>query len=142
MKEVAKLLKLSDKATEQEFIDAINPIVNENTTLKTQLQAEKDAKRVLKDKLDAIELKEKETRNTKAKALIAEAIKDGRLDDDEKHTAEGFWLRNFEADFDGTKAQLEKLPKKTKMSDLFTGEKGENAWEKRQREIDDANKRK
>lgn len=143
MKKVAEILKLSEGATEQEFVDAITPIVNENVTLKADLQTEKDAVTALQAKLDAIALKEKAEAEANAKVLVAAAIKDGRLDDDEKHTAESFWLRNFEADFDSTKGQLEKLPKKTNLSDRFTGNpKGETAWEKRRREIDENNKRK
>lgn len=140
MKEVAKLLNLSEKANEQEFIEAINPILSENKTLKADLQAEKDAKKDLQDRLNAIELKEKETKTNEAKALIAAAIKDGRVDDDEKHTALAFWLRNFEADFDGTKGQLEKLPKSQNLGDRFKQEKGESAWQKRQREIEENSK--
>lgn len=136
MKELAKILKLSDKATEQELIDAVNPILSENASLRADLQTEKDAKQALQVKLDAIELKEKETRTNQAKALIADAIKDGRVDDDEKHTAEAFWLRNFKADFDGTKAQLERLPKKTNLGDRFAGGAGESEWDKRQKEIE------
>lgn len=141
MKEVAKLLKLSDNASEQDYVNAISPILGENQTLKADLQTEKDAKLALQAKLDAIELKEKEANTSEAKTLITAAITDGRLDDDENHTAEAFWLRNFEADFDATKAQLEKLPKKTNLSDRFTGgSEGESAWEKRQKEIEEKNK--
>lgn len=140
MKEVAKALKLSEKATEQEVLDTLNPILSENVTLKSDLQKEKDEKKELQDKLDAIELADKEAKEKEAKALIATAIKDGRLDDDENHTAEAFYLRNFEADFEGTKAMLEKLPKKANLKDQFTNDGEESAWEKRQREIAEKNK--
>jgi hypothetical protein len=143
MKDLAKLLQLKDNATEQDYIDAVQPLVEEVVTLRADLQAEKDAKKVLQDELDAIKLAEKEAKTKAAKNLIAGAIKDGRLDDDENHTAEAFWLRNFEADFDGTKAQLEKLPKKLNLSDRVSGEqKGESAWELRQKEIEEANRKK
>ena len=140
MKELKKLLKLSEKATEQELIDAISPILEENRTLKADLQAEKDSKQELQDKLDGIEAADKEAKTKEAKTLIAAAIKDGRIDDDEEHTAEAFWLRNFESDFEGTKAQLEKLPRKKNLGDNFAQNNVEDAWEKRQREIEEKNK--
>lgn len=142
MKEVTKLLELTDKATEQEIVEAITRITEENVTLRADLQAREDEKKALQEKLDATELKEKQAKTNQAKALIAEAIKDGRVDEDEKKTAEAFWLRNFEADFDGTSAQLARLPKKTNLSDRFDGDtKGGGIWEKRQREIEENSKK-
>jgi len=141
MKELAKLLQLKDDATEQDFLNAVQPIVNEVASLKTDLQAEKDAKKELQDKLTAIETAEKEAKTKKAKKLIADAIKDGRLDDDENHTAEAFYLRNFEADYEGTRAMLDKLPKKTSLSERVGASQDEkNAWEQRQKEIEEANR--
>lgn len=136
MKEVAKLLKLSEKSTEQEMASAIQSILDENVTLKNDLKTEMDAKEALQNKLNGIELKEKENRKSQAKALITKAIKDGRIDEDEKKTTESFWLRNFEADFEDTKAQLERLPKRKSFSDLFQGQ-SEGVWEKRQKEIEE-----
>lgn len=137
MKEVAKLLNLKDDATEAECVGAINPIIVENSSLKSELQKEKDEKKVLKDKLDAIELAEKNAKAAKAKAAIEEAIKDGRIDDDEKHTSTAFWTKNFENDFDGTTAQLAKLPKRKDVKSHLkdSSSTGESAWEKRQAEI-------
>jgi ATP-dependent Clp protease, protease subunit len=150
MEQLAKLLNLSAKATEQELVAAVEPLVNEVVTLKADLQTAQDektaietAKQELQDKLDAIELKEKETKTNEAKGLIATAIKDGRLDDDENHTAEAFYLRNFETDFEGTKTMLEKLPKRVDLKDRFSAtDEGGNVWEKRQKEIEAANRRK
>ncbi|WP_340112625.1 hypothetical protein [Maribellus mangrovi] len=140
MKDLAKVLKLKDNPTEQDYINAVQPMIDEVVTLKADLKKEQDEKKVLQDKLDAIELADKEAKEKEAKALIATAIKDGRLDDDENHTAEAFYLRNFEADFEGTKAMLEKLPKKANLKDQFANDGEESAWEKRQREIAEKNK--
>ena len=140
MKDLAKVLKLKDNPTEQDYINAVQPMIDEVVTLKADLKKEQDEKKVLQDKLDAIELADKEAKEKEAKALIATAIKDGRLDDDENHTAEAFYLRNFEADFEGTKAMLEKLPKKANLKDQFNNDGEESAWEKRQREIAEKNK--
>lgn len=142
MEQLAKLLNVSAKATEQDLVNAVQPILAENATLRADLQAREDEKKALQDKLDAIELAEKQAKTNRAKALIAEAIKDGRVDEDEKKTTEAFWLRNFEADFDGTKAQLERLPKKTNLSDrVDSGNQGGDAWKKRQREIEEKAKK-
>lgn len=141
MKGLAKVLKLKDGAEEQDFIDAVAPIVEEVVTLRAEVQAEKDAKKVLQDKLDGIELADKAAKTAEAKALIATAIKDGRLDDDAEHTAEAFYLRNFESDFSNTKTMLEKLPKRTELKDRFEkADDGESAFDKRQREIEEKNK--
>ena len=142
MKEVAKMLKLSENATEQEILDALNPIVSENQTLKADVQTEKDAKAALQVKLDAIELKEKTKAEAEAKALIDVAIKDGRLNDDEKHTAKSFWLRNFESNFDEASTMLAGLPKRGGVREQLSdkGEGGVSAWTKRQKEIEEANK--
>lgn len=143
MKKVADLLKLTPEATEAEFVSAITPIITENTTLKSDLQKEKDDKKALQDRIDAIELAEKNANTAKAEALIAEAIKDGRLADDEKHASKAFWLKNFENDFNGASAELGKLPKRKDVrSHLGESGTGESAWTKRQREIEEANKNK
>jgi ATP-dependent protease ClpP protease subunit len=142
MKKVADLLKLSPEATEADYVNAISPILSENTTLKSDLQKEKDDKNALQAKLDAIELAEKNAQKIKADAMIAEAIKDGRLADDEKHTSKVFWGKNFENDFEGASAELGKLPKRKDVkSQLGADGTGESAWTTRQKEIEAANKK-
>jgi ATP-dependent Clp protease protease subunit len=142
MKQLADLLKLKADAVEIDYVNAVTPILNENNTLKSDLQKEKDDKKVLQDKLNAIEAADKKVKKEKAEALIVEAIKDGRLADDEQHTSKNFWLKNFEADFEGASAELGKLPKRTDVrSKLVDTGSGESAWTKRQREIEEANKK-
>lgn len=141
MKQLADLLKLKAEATEIDFVNAVSPILSENTTLKADLQKEKDDKKTLQDRLNAIEEADKQAKKVKAEALIVDAIKDGRLADDEKHTSKAFWLKNFEADFEGASAELGKLPKRKDVkSQLGEGGTGESAWSKRQKEIEEANK--
>jgi ATP-dependent Clp protease protease subunit len=142
MKQLADLLKLKADAVEIDYVNAVTPILNENSTLKSDLQKEKDEKKALQDRINAIEAAEKKDKQEKAEALIVEAIKDGRLADDEKHTSKNFWLKNFEADFEGASAELGKLPKRTDVrSKLADTGSGESAWTKRQREIEEANKK-
>lgn len=141
MKEVAKLLKLPESASEQDVINMISPIIAENQTLKADLQKEKDEKRSVQDKLEAKEADEKAARASIAETLVNGAIKDGRLADDEKHTSRNFWMKLFENDFDGTSAELDKLPKRQSVrSQVITAPSGESAWDKRKKEIEEANK--
>lgn len=143
METLNALLKLPKDANEDARMEAINSLLSAKAQSDSDLQAEKDKNTELQGKLDAIELKEKETATAENKALIAEAIKDGRLDDDENHTTEATWLKFFDIDREGTKAQLERLPKKTSLKDrIETGGDGESAWEKRQREIAEKNAKK
>ncbi len=138
---INRILKLKDGADENEQTTALQAIVDENVSLKADLDKEKQEKQGLKDKLDGIELKEKEENTAKAGKLVDEAIKDGRIDDDEKHTAKGFWLRNFEADFKGTEAQLANLPKPKQPSEHLKDD-GSDAWSARQKEIEENSRKK
>ena len=142
MKQLAKILKLKDDANESEILAAVSPIIDENQTLREDLQKEKDEKKSLQDKLDAIELKDKEAKTEQATDLINTAIKDGRLDDDEKHTAKAFWLRNFESNFDESATMLAALPKRESVRQQLKDTGGESAWDKRQREIEENSKKK
>lgn len=142
MKNLAKVLKLKDGATEQEYLDVVSPMIAENVQLKADLQKVNDEKKIVTDKLEAIEMKEKEARKTEAVALVDAAFTDGRLDADEKGETKEFWLKSFEGNFTGTKTQLERLSKKIDLKDRIDKGvgSGESAWAKRQQEIRDQNK--
>jgi len=142
MKELEKLLKLADGAGEQDFVNAVQPLVDENVTLRSDLQKEKDEKTALKVRLDAIELKDKDARTTEATTLIDAALKDGRLSETKDQTVRAFWLKCFDGDHEGTKDALAALPLKGKQVVELKDESTGNAWEKRQQEIEKANKKK
>jgi hypothetical protein len=144
MKKLALVLNLKDDAKEDDYVNAVSPILDENKTLRADLQTEKDEKKALQDKLDAIELKDKEAKTKQATDLIDAAIKDGRLNDDEKHTAKAFWLRNFDGNFEEASVMLAALPKREGVRERLKdgGKDGEGAWEKRQREIEENSKKK
>lgn len=142
MKKLALVLNLKDDAKEDDYVAAVSPILDENKTLRANLQTEKDKMKTLQDKLDAIELKDKEAKTKKATDLIDAAIKDGRLNDDEKHTAKAFWLRNFDADFDEASTMLAALPKREGVRKQLKDSGGESAWTKRQKEIEENSKKK
>ena len=142
MKKLALVLNLKDDAKEDDYVAAVSPILDENKTLRADLQTEKDEKKALKDKLESIELKEKEAQKKEAETMLADAFKDGRLSDDEKHDVKNYWLGNFENNFEGTKNALAALPKREGVRQQLkdtTG--GEGAWAKRQKEIEENSKK-
>jgi len=142
MKKLAKILNLKDDANESDYLAAVSPILGENQTLRDDLKREQDEKKALQDKLDGIELKDKEAKTQQATNLIDAAIKDGRLNDDASHTAKAFWLRNFESNFDEASTMLAALPKRAGVRDQLKDSTGESAWTQRQREIEENAKKK
>ena len=144
MKHLAKILNLKDDANESDYVAAVSPILDENKTLKDDLKKEQVEKKALQDKLDKIDSDKKEAQKTEAETLLADAFKDGRLSDDENHETKDYWLGNFEANFEGTKKALAAMPKREGPREkLNDGDgKGESAWTKRQREIEENSKKK
>jgi hypothetical protein len=142
MKKLALVLNLKDDAKEDDYVNAVSPILDENKTLRADLQTEKDEKKALQDKLDAIDLQKKNAEKTEAETLLADAIKDGRLDDDEKHELKNYWLGNFATNFEGTKKALAALPKREGVRGQLKDSTGESAWTKRQKEIEENSKKK
>lgn len=137
MDEVKKILKLSASATEKDIVDAISPLLALSNKV-ADLTTERDG---FKARIEAIELAEKEANSKEAKDLIAVALKDGRLTEDKEGSVEKFWLSSFEGNHEGSKKMLAALPKrKNVIETLSGGEPKESAWEKRQREISEANK--
>jgi len=130
MKEVISLLKLKEEATEQEVVSLVTAIMSERDALK----AENDARNA---KLAA-------DRKAEAETLTDAAIRDGRVNDDEKHSARMSWLSFFEKDFDGAKQALAAIPAPKTVISQMQSEQGEvkmSAWEKRRKEIEDKNKK-
>jgi hypothetical protein len=142
MKKLALVLNLKDDAKEDDYVNAVSPILDENKTLRADLQTEKDEKKALQDKLDAIDLQKKNAEKTEAETLLADAIKDGRLDDDEKHELKNYWLGNFATNFEGTKKALAALPKREGVREQLKDSTGESPWTKRQKEIEENSKKK
>ncbi len=93
------LLKLSDSATEQDRLSAIQGIINLNDQLK-------DTNAQLKQKLEDKEKAEKESQKAQAIVLCDAAVKDGRIN----ATGKDQWIKLFDNDFESTKGILEGLP--------------------------------
>lgn len=94
MKKLVTLLGLADNAGEDAIAESIEKLQND--------------KKQAKDKLAAYELKQLEEEEKEAKALVAEAIKDGRLNAD----GEADWLNAFKENHQGSKARLAAIPKR------------------------------
>lgn len=142
MKELAKILKLADGANEQAFIDAVNPVMSENVTLREDLEKERDAKKLLQDKVDAIELADRAAKTEKATALIDAALKDGRLNETPEATVKAFWVSSFETNYEMAEKALGALPTKAKVNQPVVDDTALTPWQKRQKEIEDKNKKK
>ena len=126
MNEVIKLLKLAEGATETDIVASVTAIISECDALK----AEKDAR----DAQLAAE------RKTEAEALTDAAIRDGRVNDDEKHTVRQSWLTFFEKDHEGAKCALAAIPVpksvKEQLSDGEVSVQPGSVWSQRQAEIE------
>lgn len=107
-KELLKLLSLSDNATEQEAVRAVE-----------KLQLEKQE---LQDQLSKIEKAEAEARLAEATELVDGAIQGGQL----HASARESLLRLFELDFEGAKATLEALPKTRSITEQLQSQPGEH----------------
>ena len=145
MKQVNMKLKLKEDAPEPEAVAAIEAL---ETTAANAIRERDDAKlkeaeatQKLTDKLSEIEHRQKSAATAEAKNLIQDAVKDGRLNDDAEHKAVGFWEKSFENDFEGAKSALAALPKHKGLAAGLNGSKAESAWDKRQKEIDESNKK-
>ena len=145
MKQVNMKLKLKEDAPEPEAVAAIEALettaanaIKERDEAK---QKEAEATQKLTDKLSEIEQAQKATAAAESKALIDAAVKDGRLNDDAEHKAVGFWKKSFESDFEGAKSALAALPKHKGLAAELSASKAESAWDKRQKEIDESNKK-
>ena len=127
MNEVAKLLKLAESATETEIASSVTALISDRDALK----AEKDAR----------DAQLAEERKTEAETLTDAAIKDGRVNDNEKHSVRASWIGFFEKDFQGARQALAAIPvPKSALEQLRKEGLKEvpgSAWAKRQSEIEE-----
>lgn len=125
------VLKLSDTATEQDRLNAVNALIKNNDDLGKE-------NKELKEKLEAKEKAEQEARKAEAVTLADAAIKEGKFDASKKDAL----LKMFDNDFDNTKAMLEGIPARQSVADKITapnsnlGDLANKSWD----ELDKANK--
>lgn len=137
MNEIIKHLKLADDASEQDVIAAIEPIQTENIQLKADLNQERADKKELQDKLDAIELAEKQKKRAEFDAELELARKDGRLSEKEDGSVRKDMTALYDASPDAAMAMLRAMEPRKSVSETLADEddQKESAWEKRQKEI-------
>lgn len=127
------VLKLSDTATEQDRLNAVNSLIKNNDDLGKE-------NKELKEKLEAKEKAEAEARKAEAVTLADAAIKEGKFDASKKDAL----LKMFDNDFETTKAMLEGIPARQSVADKITppngntelGDLANKSWD----ELDKANK--
>ena len=149
------LLNLSDKATEAEKVEKIELLLSDKKKATEDLEAEKlkvnsltNEKTELQSRIDAIELADKTAKKTAFDAELTEAFKDGRLSEkpegDKLTPVKDRMLNLFDKDPEGTMLLVKDLPKHESSIDLsdHVPAEGESAWDKRQKEIEEANKKK
>lgn len=150
-KKYLELLNLSDTATDADINAKVELLLSDKKKATEDLEAEKlkvvaldGDKQKLKEKLEGIELADKNEKKAAFDAELVEAFKDGRLSE---KPAEGKptpvkdrMLNLFDKDPEGTMSLVKDLPKRTSinLSDVKSPE-GETAWAKRKKEIEEAN---
>jgi hypothetical protein len=148
-KKYLELLNLSDKATEVEIDEKVALLLSDKKKATEDLEAEKlkvtaigGEKQKLQEKLDALELADKTAKKEAFDAELTEAFRDGRLSEkpegDKATPVRDRMLNLFDKDPEGALALVKDLPKhKTaiNLSDVPAPD-SENAWVKRQKEIE------
>lgn len=133
-KKIAVSLGLDENATEEAIIAKAGKFPELAKTIQTLTGKIEN----LEANLETYREKEKEVKAQAADAIIVEAIKDGRINDDSEGKTRAAWKKRFEADFDDAKELLESLPKHTPASATFgNGTDGDvkSAWEERMEAI-------
>lgn len=127
------VLKLSDTATEQDRLNAVNDLIKNNDELGKE-------NKELKEKLQEKEKAEQDARKAEAVTLADAAIKEGKFDAAKKEAL----LKMFDNDFETTKAMLEGIQARQSVADRITapngntelGDLANKSWD----ELDKANK--
>jgi hypothetical protein len=125
MKGLNKMLNLSDKATEQEVQEAIEGLIQNRDTLKTEVVTLKDKNKALEDKIKGFEDKAKEQQKAEGVALVDAAVKDGRINADAKE----HFIKLFDADFESAKSTLNAIPKRSSVSQQIENQDRQNNTE-------------
>ena len=118
MKKTAGLLKLADKATDEELAAEVQKIQTSETTLKSENDT-------LKLRVKELEDKEKNGNKAEAVALVDAAVKDGRIDAAGKDS----FLKLFESDHASAKVTLASIPQRKPVREQLKDGEGKNKTE-------------
>ena len=125
-KNYLQILNLADTATDEMIGVAVMKLSDDlGKAVADKAKAEADLKTAT-DKIDAIELADKEKRKTEAVTLTDAAVKDGRLDAKARESV----LNLFDKDHEAAKLMLESITKPTSIKDqLSLGDKQKTEFE-------------
>jgi len=142
-------LNLADTATEAEFYAKVDLLLADKVKVDGELTAEKlkvtaaeTAKTELQTKIDAIELADKTAKKTAFDTELTLALADGRLTEKADGSVKASMLQLFDLNPESSMTMLKGLtPHKSASLELGDGGNptGETAFQKRKREIDEAN---
>lgn len=145
-------VNLDDKATEADFFEKVDLLLADKVKVDGELAAEKlkvtaseTAKTELQNKIDAIELADKTAKKTAFETELTLALADGRLTEKADGSVKASMLQLFDFNPESSMTMLKGLtPHKSASLELGDGGNttGETAFQKRQREIDQANEAK
>lgn len=107
---LATLLKLSDGATEADYVSAVQRVISDNDRLKQENVT-------LKDAVDKAAKERKENEKKQAIVLVDAAVKEGRIDANGKDT----YLALFDKDFASASAALAAIPKRAGVAAQIAG---------------------
>jgi hypothetical protein len=113
-----KILNLADTATDAEREAAIQSIIADRDRLKSDNVT-------LADRIDELNIADKNKKSAEAINLIDTAVKDGRLDAKGKDT----FVKLFDLDFDSAKATLEAIPTRLTVTERIAAGKETTAVE-------------
>jgi hypothetical protein len=126
MKKIASLFNLAEDSSEDLLHDKVLELMNENKTLKqsnTDIQGKLDAsEQQLKEYKTAQETAQKK----EAETLLNEAVKDGRINADNKKA----WENLFAKDHEAAKETILAMPKRKSIKDGLEGEYQKNLSER------------
>lgn len=148
-KETLEILNLADNPTDEMIEAAVMKLSDERKQAQADKATAETAAKAVQDKLDAIELADKEAKAAEALQLVDIALKDGRLSEKEDGSVKKAWLVLFDGNHENAKTMLEGLPKRVSPSgsiELGDGGDGkpevkESEWEKRRKEIKEKEKK-
>ena len=116
-KELLDILKLSDKASEDEVFAGVKKLMDDKAQLEADKTGLEKEKKELADKVIAMEESEMKAKKTQAEQLVDKAIREGKLNASAKKET----LEFFDANFEGAKKMLEGIPGHKSIKDQLEG---------------------
>lgn len=108
MSVITQMLRLSDSASEQAIAEEVRKLIALRDQYQSEIAGLKTENKNLKDKQEAYEHKERESRKTQAVALVDAAVKDGRID----ASGRDAWLKDLENDFENASVRLSSITRR------------------------------